>query len=159
METTYILNIGSNLGNRRLNLSRAVAAIGNFFAPVEISHVVESEPSGFDSTNAFLNIGVIFSSEFSPQEMLEKLQEIEKAISPAPHRDDAGNYIDRIIDIDIIAAGETVMNTETLTLPHPRLAERRFVLEPLLELAPGWHHPVTGLSPIEMLRLLAEKEQ
>lgn len=147
----YFVNLGSNLGNARLNLTRAMKAIGETFGPYELSHAVESEPWGFDSTRPFLNIGLMFASDLEPEEVLDRLQAIEQSISPAPHRNADGSYADRIIDIDIIAADETVHDSHRLHIPHPRMAERRFVLEPMAELAPQWRHPRTGLTAGEML--------
>lgn len=153
----YVLvNIGSNIGNRRLNLSRAMRAIGEEFGNFEISHVVESAPWGYDSTNSFLNLGIAFTTELTPMELLHRLQEIERSISPASHRNPDGTYADREIDIDIIAIDREIIAEVELKVPHPRLAERRFVLEPLAELAPGWRHPLTGLTPMEMLMKLEE---
>lgn len=152
-----LINIGSNLGDRRLNLSRAMRAVGEEFGPFEISHVVESDPQGFDSTNSFLNLGMAFETDLPPEELLQRLQQIERSISPASHRDAQGGYADRIIDIDIVAIDREVIDTESLKVPHPRLAERRFFLEPLAELAPGWQHPVTGLDPYQMLLRLPEE--
>ncbi len=145
------INIGSNLGDRRLVISRGVRSVALVFGDIEISHVVESPHWGIDSTNSFLNVGMMFRSDLAPEEILDRLQAIEKSISPAPHRDADGRYIDRIIDIDIIAIDSMQLETPRLTIPHPRLAERRFFLEPMLELAPAWRHPASGLTPREML--------
>lgn len=145
------INIGSNLGDRRLAMSRAVRAVALEFGDFEISHVVESAPWGFDSTNSFLNVGMMFRADLAPEEILDRLQEIERSISPSSHRDSSGGYVDRVIDIDIIAIDTLKMETPRLTLPHPRLAERSFFLEPMAELAPGWRHPDSGLTPREML--------
>ncbi len=134
---TVFVNIGSNLGNRRLNLSRAVRAIGEEFGEYEISHVVESEPWGFDSTHSFLNVCVMFHSELEPLDVLHRLQDIERRISPDPHRNSEGEYIDRLIDIDIVAIDDLRISTPELTIPHPHLKDRDFFLRPLLEIAPG----------------------
>lgn len=147
----YFLNIGSNLGQRKLNISRALRALENKFGYFETSHIVESRPWGFVSDNMFLNIGVMVVSELTPQEMLEALQDIEKALNKSPHRDSEGKYADREVDIDIIAADEVKLETERLTLPHRALPERRFFLEPMAELAPLWRHPDTGLTCADML--------
>lgn len=154
-----LVNIGSNLGNRRLNLSRAMAAIADRFGDFEISHVVESDPVGFDSTNSFLNVGMAFHSEEEPSAILHALQEIEGSISPLPHRNPDGSYADRVIDIDIIAIDRRQIETEELTLPHPRMREREFVLAPLQELAPRWTHPLTGETPFEMLMKLRQERK
>lgn len=148
------INIGSNLGDRRRNLSRAVSAIEKEFGYFELSHVVESEPWGYESDNPYLNVGMMVISDKAPLEILEKLQAIEKSMDPSPHRDPEGNYKDRTIDIDIIAIDDLSINTMDLTVPHPRMHRRRFVLEPLCELAPFWRHPHTGLTPREMLDLI-----
>lgn len=147
----YYLNLGSNLGNPRLNLTRAMKAIGAEFGPYELSHAVESEPQGFDSTRMFMNIGLSFESDLQPEEILPRLQAIERHISPAPHRRADGSYADRMIDIDIIAIDEIIFDSHHLHVPHPRMASRRFVLEPMAELAPLWRHPRTGLTCAEML--------
>lgn len=150
----YLINLGSNLGDRRLNLSRAMRAVGAEFGDFEMSHVVESEPWGFDSTNSFLNVGMAFNSDLPPEEVLGRLQCVECSISPAPHRDASGGYADRVIDIDIVAVDREIIDTPSLRVPHPSLAERRFFLEPLAELAPGWTHPESGLTAAQMLARL-----
>lgn len=153
---TVLLNIGSNLGDRRRNISRAVAALEKEFGYFELSHVVESAPQGFDSPNQFLNVGMMVRSELEPLEILHRVQAVERFISPASHRGADGSYADRLIDIDIIAIDSIRIQTKELILPHPRMQERRFVLEPLVEIAPGWRHPESGLSPREMLWQLDE---
>lgn len=142
----YYINIGSNLGDRRLNISRAVALIEKEFGYFKISKSVESEPWGFDSANPFLNIAMMFHSDMDPVEVLHTLQKVEKAIDPAPHRDAEGQYIDRRIDIDIMAIEQvnkdgssqsiTVDHPE-LQVPHPHLFDRPFFIGPLRELIDG----------------------
>lgn len=151
LDMYYIINIGSNLGDRRLNLSRAMRSVGIEFGDFEMSHVVETAPWGFESKHPFLNIAMMFQSELTPEEVLKKLQVIEKNISPATHRTPDGQYTDRLIDIDLVAADNLIINTPGLTIPHPHLEERDFFLVPLEEIAPGWRHPVTGLTATQML--------
>lgn len=150
------INIGSNIGDRLGNLTRAVARVLGLSdsGAGRISTPVASKPQGFESSNNFLNIGVEIITSLSPLDLLHRLQEIEKEISPAPHRDENGNYIDRIVDIDIICLDNLVITTPELTVPHPRLAEREFVLRPLNRLSPQWQHPATGLTPSDMLAAL-----
>ena len=145
------LNIGSNLGNRRMNLSRAVAAIEKEFGYFELSHTLESEPWGYESDHPYLNVGMMIISDLPPTKILHKLKEIEKAFSPESHRNPDGTYADRVVDIDIIAIDYMVIDSHELQVPHPRMAQRRFVLEPMVELAPFWSHPVLNKTPGEML--------
>lgn len=130
----YYINIGSNLGNRLMNLTRAVSAIEKRFGWFELSHHIESEPWGFNSKNKFLNVGMAFISDLQPLEVLHILQEVEASINPSSHRNADGSYKDRVIDIDIMAVDGVEMSTPELTLPHPHLEERPFFLEPYNEL-------------------------
>lgn len=148
------VNIGSNDGDKRLNLSRAVRMISERFGNFEVSHSVESKPWGYDSSKRYLNIGMAFQSDLSPIETLHELQKIEKTICPEPHRNTDGTYRDRIIDIDIMAIDTMQIDEPGLTVPHPHLHERSFFLEPMVELAPLWRHPANGLTASEMLSSL-----
>ena len=130
----YYINIGTNLGHRKLNLSRAVAAVERRFGYFEISKVVESEPWGYDSTNLFLNVAVMFESEEEPLDVLHALQKIEKEISPEAHRNPDGSYRDRLIDIDIMAIENVTVDLPELKVPHPHLFDRTFFINPLKEL-------------------------
>lgn len=130
----YYINIGTNLGNKRLNLSRAVAAVEKRYGYFEVSKVVESEPWGYDSTNSFLNMAMMFETDDEPLDVLHELQRIEKEISPAPHRNPDGTYADRVIDIDIMAIENVEIDTEELKVPHPHLFDRPFFINPLKEL-------------------------
>ena len=140
----YFLNIGSNLGNRKLNLSRALRALEDKYGYFEVSKILESEPWGFESENKFANIAVMIVSDRTPKEILDDIHEIEERLNPTPHRDCNGGYVDRVLDIDIMAADEIVMDTPELKLPHPHLSERNFFLEPFAQLAPLWRHPTNG---------------
>ncbi|MBD5212998.1 MAG: 2-amino-4-hydroxy-6-hydroxymethyldihydropteridine diphosphokinase [Bacteroidales bacterium] len=157
--SVYIINIGSNVGDRRLNLSRAMSAINREFGSFEMSHALVSDPWGFESQGKFLNVCILFNSDEQPEEVLERLQAIEKKISPEPHRTPTGEYKDRVIDIDIVAIDDKVIETEKLKVPHPHLAQRRFFLEPLEEVAPGWRHPLTGKTASEMLAELPSEDE
>lgn len=156
----YFLNIGSNIGNRKLNISRALKALEEEFGYFEVSKLVESRPWGYVSDKMYYNIAIMVISDKEPLQMLNILQGIENRLNPTPHRDASGNYQDRVLDIDIMAADEISLDSDNLTLPHPALAERRFFLEPFAELAPLWRHPLSGKTCAEMLAdLPTEKEE
>lgn len=137
---TVYLNIGSNMGDRRSHIDEAIRLIGEAFpkAILRLSEVVESEPWGFDSPLPFLNIGVAidYPVDIDPHYLLVTLQDIERRVSPTPHRNADGSYRDRCIDIDIIAIDCLTISSDSLTIPHPRAWERPFVMEPLRQLAP-----------------------
>ncbi len=152
----YYLNIGSNMGDRRDNLYRAVVALVAGMDNCAVSSIVESEPWGFESENRFMNLGMRLSSDLEPQAMLDRIHEIEHYLGSASHRDEHGGYIDRLVDIDIVAIDDMVINTATLQVPHPHLPERDFFLKPMIQLAPDWRHPVTGLTASQMLEKLSQ---
>lgn len=153
----YYLNIGSNLGHRELNISRALRELEKAFGWFETSKATTSKPWGFESSHIFMNIGVHIVSDMTPLEVLQVLKDIEKRLSPAPHRNPDGTYADRILDIDIMAAGDLTLDTPELTLPHPRMDEREFFLRPMADMAPGWRHPVSGKTAGEMLEDLKDR--
>ncbi len=153
----YYLNIGSNMGERRDNLYRAVVALTAGTGGSVTSRIVESEPWGFESDNRFMNIGLWFDSDLEPQQMLDRIHDIEHKLGSATHRDAQGGYIDRLVDIDIVAIGDLIIDTPTLQVPHPHLSEREFFLKPMMDLAPNWCHPVTGLTAAQMLEGLGNK--
>lgn len=142
------INIGSNLGNREDNIRRAVAALQQlaFHSSFKLSDIFSSSPWGYSSTNDFLNVGISFDCNLSPEELLGYTQSIEQSISNTPHRNSDGFYADRVIDIDIIACAKIKedstlselieINTEKLTLPHPRALLRDFVTVPLRQIDP-----------------------
>ncbi len=137
MPRQVYVNIGSNQGDRHAHIEQAVALIANLAEGGKVlqSAAVESEPWGYVSENRFVNVGVVFCTSFSPRELLARLQEIERSISPASHRDAEGRYIDREIDIDIIAIEGEEVDVPGLTVPHPHMKQRDFVMEPLRELS------------------------
>ena len=155
----YYLNIGSNIGDRRDNLYRAVAFLAAGTNGAAVSSIVESEPWGFESENRFLNLGVKLSCDIEPQQMLDRIHDIERRLGSASHRDADGGYIDRLVDIDIVAIDDMVIDTPTLKVPHAHLHERDFFLKPMIQLAPDWRHPVTGLTASQMLEKISSKEQ
>ena len=143
MVKTY-LGLGTNIGNKRRNLITAAALLAERAGDVlSISSFYETEPVGFQSDNQFLNAAVYLETTCSPQELLEITQAIEREMGRTS-KSVNGQYKDRIIDIDILLYGDWVINQETLTLPHPLMQEREFVMAPLAEIAPMVVHPVSG---------------
>lgn len=130
------VNIGSNLGNRNELIQQAIDRISDNFGFCCLSSFIESEPWGFESANRFLNLGVSFKSELDPETILRKLLEIEKSISSCSHRNKFGDYIDRKIDIDIMAIDDMAYQSDNLVIPHPHLFKRDFFMIPLSELNP-----------------------
>lgn len=148
----YYLNIGTNLGDRHANIAAAVAALEQRTrASVRISDAVETPAWGFSSPNDFLNVGVSLKSHIRPLDMLTLLKDIERTMGSSIHRDAAGNYADRIIDIDIVAIDEMVVDEPTLQVPHRHLAQREFFLRPMAQLAPHWMHPLLHKSASQLL--------
>lgn len=153
------LNIGSNLGDREAAIGAAVARITSLpcfeNAVCRKSDFFISKPWGYISENEFLNIGLVLecNDELDVQSLMPVLQEIEKSISlDGKHRDHDGHYMDRVIDIDMIAVDQQIINTPQLTIPHSRMHMRNFVLYPMLELAPYWIHPILKKSLIELIK-------
>jgi len=156
----YYLNIGSNIGDRRDNLYRAVVALAACTGgDCAVSPIVESEPWGFESDNRFMNLGVCLQSTMSPWQMLERIHEIESELGSASHRDAQGGYVDRLVDIDIVAIDDLVIDSPSLQVPHRHLPERDFFLIPMQHLAPEWRHPVTGLTAAQMLEQMSSGEE
>lgn len=150
---TAHINLGSNIGDRRALLETAVARIEAALGCGCLrSDIIESAPWGYDSPNAFLNIGItVESGTLGPLELHRLLQQIQREISEAPHRTASGAYADRPIDIDLICMEQTVVDTPELTLPHPRMHLREFVLRSLAQLQPAWRHPLLGKTAAELL--------
>ena len=135
MATLY-LSLGTNLGQRQSNLDTALTLIGQRIGTVQAkSGVIETEPWGFESSNRFLNMTVKVETSLKPMDVLHTTQMIEREMGRTAKSDKDG-YQDRIIDIDILLYDDNVMTTLELTIPHPLMYKRRFVMEPLAEIAP-----------------------
>ncbi len=149
-----LLALGSNLGDRAAQLLEAVRRIGatDGFRMVASSSVYESEPWGYTPQGNFLNCVIDIRSTIPPEGMLAPLKRIERAMG----RTHAPRNHPRIIDIDIVLAGAASVRTDEVTIPHPRMAQRRFVLLPLCELAPDMRHPVLGATMLELLAVCGD---
>ena len=142
-------SLGSNMGDRRASILEAVRLMGETFSaaegvlrePVAMSSLVETEPWGFESENLFLNCAVRFDLGLAPHDVLRAVKGVERRLgrdSLPPRYDNEGRriYMSRPIDIDILLYGSLEIDTPELTVPHPRMYERDFVLIPLREILP-----------------------
>lgn len=133
--TWAYVGLGANVGNRRENLDRAVELLAAEpgVRVLAVSSVRETDPVGYEDQPRFLNAACALETELRPRELLERLLAIERALG----RERAGpRFGPRTIDLDLLLYGNETLDEPGLTVPHPRLAERLFVLEPLYELAP-----------------------
>lgn len=133
---TVYLSLGSNIGNRRLFIKDAIGLIDERVGKViRQSSLIETEPWGFTSPNRFINACVACKTRLSPQKVLVTTQEIEKKMGRR-EKSNNGEYHDRIIDIDILLYDDVAIREPGLTIPHPRMKEREFVMKPLSEIYP-----------------------
>ena len=131
------LSLGSNLGDRDALLRRAITLIAERIGTVQrVSSFIETAPWGFRSSHPFLNAACLVRTRLTPQQCLEATQQIERELGRTT-KSQNGIYHDRPIDIDLLLYGHHCVSTPTLTLPHPRMAERDFVMIPLREILPA----------------------
>ena len=148
--TSYIA-LGSNLGDRENHLRSAIAALRQFGRIEAVSSFYETDPVGDISQSNFLNAAVALTTALQPEELLKALLRIEQ--QQGRDRNTSPPKGPRTLDMDLLSYGDEMMETTSLTLPHPELAQRLFVLVPLAEIAPHWTHPGSGKTAA---RLLAE---
>ena len=146
MHKLAYLSLGSNVGDRAANLNAAIARLGELGAVVAVSSFYETEPVELAAQPWFLNCAVTLDTEKMPKQLLAGILDIEQGMG----RRRVQTKGPRSIDIDILLFGSSVVDTKGLTIPHPALHERRFVLEPLAEIAPEVRHPVFKRTVREM---------
>lgn len=142
-----LLGLGANLGDPGRQLAAAVALLAERIDLTAVSSLYRSEPVGYRDQPEFLNLVCAGRTALGPRELLGVLHGVEDALGRARTFRDAP----RTIDVDLLDHAGALLETEELTLPHPRLHERAFVLRPLAEAAPGWRHPVLGATAAELL--------
>jgi 2-amino-4-hydroxy-6-hydroxymethyldihydropteridine diphosphokinase len=150
------LSAGSNLGNRAENLAAAAVVLQDRnLIVLRVSSVFETEPLGYADQPWFLNIALEIDTRLGPRELLARCQEVERAFG----RTASFRNAPRPLDLDILLQGDRVVSERDLQIPHPRLAERRFVLEPLAEIAPEIVHPVARRTIRELLAGCSDRSQ
>lgn len=153
MKSVFLL-LGSNLGNRESNLSRAVDSISQEAGEVlQQSFLYETAAWGKTDQPAFYNQAVEIETDLQPEKLLRTLKSIEQKTG----RTSAEKWSARVIDIDIIFYGNEIYKSETLIIPHAFIQDRKFVLEPLNEIAADFLHPVLNLSVRELLARCADE--
>jgi 2-amino-4-hydroxy-6-hydroxymethyldihydropteridine diphosphokinase len=152
------ISLGSNIGDRNNNLQKAIQLIADEIGQiVKLSSVYETEPWGFESIDNFLNMAIEVASNLAPEEILSKCLEIEQRLGRT--RAHGSGYISRTIDIDILFYGDMIINSELLIIPHPHIANRSFVLEPLAEIAPEFTHPVLDKNMKELIKACTDQTE
>tara|TARA_R110002051_G_scaffold66515_9_gene120476 strand:- start:3487 stop:4629 length:1143 start_codon:yes stop_codon:yes gene_type:complete len=152
---TAYLSIGSNLGEREILLQKAIFEIGNVAGDVrQVSGIYETPSWGFKGED-FLNACLEIQTLLSPEDLLSKLLSIEKRFGR--ERNESGNYQSRTLDIDIIYYENDIIKTESLTIPHPKLQDRKFILKPLADISPQYYHPILNKDTRNLLQECKDK--
>jgi 2-amino-4-hydroxy-6-hydroxymethyldihydropteridine diphosphokinase len=150
-----IIALGTNVGDREGNLRRAIEMISGKMNPIKMSSVYETEPMYYENQDWFLNCVIAVETNLKPRALLQALQAVEGKLG----RQRAVRYGPRVIDLDILFYGDEVVSEPGLEIPHPKIAERPFVLVPLNEIRPELVHPVLRKKASELLGSLKPGER
>jgi 2-amino-4-hydroxy-6-hydroxymethyldihydropteridine diphosphokinase len=150
MSNLVYLSLGANVGDRAGHIREAITRLGSVGCVVAVSSFYETEPVEFTDQAWFLNLAVALETTEMPNPLMTALLSIEQEMGRQRTREKGP----RTIDIDILLFGDLIMDSQKLTIPHPAMQHRRFVLEPLAEIAPEARHPVIGKTVRELLDVL-----
>ena len=151
--TSYYIALGTNIGNYRNNLSRALVELGKIGHVTKVAHIYKSKPYGYLKQNFFYNSMVCLKSDMLPSQLINKIQLVErkllknKRIINGPRK----------IDLDIIFFGSKVVKNSQIQIPHPRVMDRDFVLKPICDFKPFYRHPLSKLTLKEALESISSR--
>ncbi len=149
------LGIGGNIGDKNKNFIRANKLIAEKLGKItQISSIYETPPWGFHSDDVFWNQILVIETKLEAEELLWRINEIEEMFGRKRGEE---RYSSRQMDIDILYFNEEFFETKTLIIPHTRIQERRFVLVPLVEIAPNFKHPLLRMTSVKMLEICRDK--
>jgi 2-amino-4-hydroxy-6-hydroxymethyldihydropteridine diphosphokinase len=149
-----LLGLGTNLGDRAGNLEAAVAGLSRFLDVTGQSSIYETAPMYVEDQSPFLNMVLAAETGMAPEPLLSALKQLERRLGRVPGE----RFGPRVIDLDILFYADRTISAPGLEIPHPRLAERAFVLVPAAEIAPDWRHPASGHTVRELAARLTDRQ-